>query len=635
VPEDSVPLSPIVRDGLQLGLNFTPLPAYHAKKFTHNANFLSKKAQESSSNVLLLLDAIIPNIPLFYYNRDQNIARMFLKSPQLQKLLEEHIITDTDKNMGVAVVTKKWYYEMGNKLLSNRLEYKIMAHFVEENNVTYIDEIHSRYSSLDEYAYYKADKMIRDFKEINLPASIIKNLSPFDNQYKIAYFKVLPKVHKQPIGARPITASHSSFTVNASIILTAALGNLEKSLILKFPSIYLPIKNSKEAVARTRQAINLFKDTNIDDDMIKLKTFDFSALYTNLDLKVVHDNIFALCDMVEIESIDFDTKLPRQGEWNSNLSRNITEFPLDVTGTFTKVLLVKTLDLILRNNYFVFDKTLYLQISGIAMGTNFGPIVANLTLAYCEIKYWLDAHVMVFDNDTRFISMEFSSRYIDDLLIVYDSFIHNITDLQSSLTNVYQFYGGNKLALLETATENDTINNLNWTVFLDLRLNYSDATFNYRSFRKLGNAYLYPSFFSYISPAIKKGFIIGELIRLQRTNSRGIWFRNEIATFVKLLNARGYPDKFIWKCFDSYLRKFKKPSLETDFRVIVDFHGKSLVTTTQRYFDSSFPPERPQFVPRALPQISKIIKRIESSSDTHGVTPLEQRPRKVNKLSNT
>ena len=49
------------------------------------------------------------------------------------------------------------------------------------------------------------------------------------------------------------------------------------------------------------------------------------------------------------------------------------------------------LKLVLHNNYFSFEhnnlSTFLLQTKGIAMGTSCGPSVANLYLAYFELKY--------------------------------------------------------------------------------------------------------------------------------------------------------------------------------------------------------------------------------------------------------
>jgi hypothetical protein len=632
---DTPSISPIIRGGLQLGLNFTALPSKHIKSFIHNATFHSKTSQEQAPLVLGKLEQTIPRVPLFYNNRDQNISRMFLKSPELTKLLEDHIITDTDKNMGVSVVSKKWYNTQGFKLLANRKEYSIIATKVDD---TWLDSRGNLLAhDLKEYSRVLASEFKNQLVNVyGFSNQLATQMTPFESQYNISYFKLLPKVHKNPISARPIVASHSTFTTKASIILTAALGSLEIALKAKFPTYYLPITNSKEAVERTQQAINLF--TNVPNSNVKIKSYDFTSLYTNLDIEVVISNISSLCDLSGLNTFGYSALLVSQGDWNSNLQRHLRNLPDEVKGSFTKAQLLGVLSLVLNYNYFVFQDVLFKQISGIAMGTNCGPIVANLTLAYCEIKYSLDTHKL---DTTRaqYHDLKYFSRYIDDLLVIYDSNIGepdlNISPIDEylPLTFIYQRYCGPKITLSQTKIE--PLDGYDWTIYLDLRLNFSDGIFNFRTFRKPGNAYQYPSFFSYIPSSIKKGFIIGEFIRLTRTNSKGIWFRNELTLFVHFLQARGYPLSFIWKSIDSYLDTSEPSeytaSLKgeiTPFRVVVDFHATPIKPIT---FERKEDTLKALLVPRTLPQISKQIAK--RSSLTEEIGPLEQRPRKVSKTS--
>lgn len=71
------------------------------------------------------------------------------------------------------------------------------------------------------------------------------------------------------------------------------------------------------------------------------------------------------------------------------------------------------LKLVLLNNYFYFKHnnlyTFFLQTKGVAMGTSCGLVVANIYLAYFEIKYRI------------FLDISLYYRFINDLIYT-DSF---------------------------------------------------------------------------------------------------------------------------------------------------------------------------------------------------------------------
>lgn len=66
----------------------------------------------------------------------------------------------------------------------------------------------------------------------------------------------------------------------------------------------------------------------------------------------------------------------------------------------------------LRHNYFTFLDQLYLQLKGTAMGANFAPGYANLTMGYLEEGY-------IWANNPFAKHIMFYGRYIDDVLLTW------------------------------------------------------------------------------------------------------------------------------------------------------------------------------------------------------------------------
>ena len=63
---------------------------------------------------------------------------------------------------------------------------------------------------------------------------------------------------------------------------------------------------------------------------------------------------------------------------------------------------------------FTFDNKLYKQIDGVAMGSPFGPSLANAFLCHYE-KIWLN------EGPSEFKPVVYS-RYVDDIIVLLKSF---------------------------------------------------------------------------------------------------------------------------------------------------------------------------------------------------------------------
>jgi hypothetical protein len=115
--------------------------------------------------------------------------------------------------------------------------------------------------------------------------------------------------------------------------------------------------------------------------------------------------------------------------------------PIEETVHITKVLLANTkindntltqacllLETIMKQNYLQFDQKIYQPRKGIAMGSPISGLIAEIFLQYYEqhiIKNNLDSNIITYYN-----------RYVDDILVIYDSLKTNINDILKFMNSI-------------------------------------------------------------------------------------------------------------------------------------------------------------------------------------------------------
>ena len=99
----------------------------------------------------------------------------------------------------------------------------------------------------------------------------------------LPYFQWLQKLHKTPYGSRLIGVSSSCPTTLVSKILTACLGLVRKRQQVYYEAIY---RNSSVKghwlIQNSEEVSDLVSEANSKGNIISIKTYDFSTLYTNL-----------------------------------------------------------------------------------------------------------------------------------------------------------------------------------------------------------------------------------------------------------------------------------------------------------------------------------------------------------------
>jgi hypothetical protein len=282
-------------------------------------------------------------------NKNLNLFNIYLLKKSLKDIKNKNIIiTNADKNLGTVLIESTIYYDLSLSHLNDTILYQPI-----DFNPSHL-------------LYHKCFETINNlFQYGHISKSFYNILINNIQNKKLPNFRILPKLHKSKFGIRPLINCSNSIT----------------SIISKSIDFFLKQLVSKHSICLrdSQQLIQILNNLTIDSNNY-IFSADFESLYTNIPLD---------------EAIEIIT---------SFISKN-SYFHFDTYGFNT------LLKLVLKNNYFFFKtntKILYfLQIKGVAMGTSCGPSVANLYLAYYEIK---NLHLMNLSLYFRFIDDTFFTK---------------------------------------------------------------------------------------------------------------------------------------------------------------------------------------------------------------------------------
>ena len=298
----------------------------------------------------------------------------------------------------------------------------------------------------------------------------------------------LAKIHKPNIPFRPILAAYRT-----------AMYKLAKFLIpLIEPFTYneFTVKNSSEFY----KSIISLNSSNTTGFMV---SYDINSLYTNVP---VSETVNILCNNI------FSSQQFFHG--------------FDVE-SFKQLL-----QLTVSNTYFIFNKCLFKQLDGLAMGNPLAPALANVFLCNME--------KLIFNTCPEHFKPKFYRRYLDDTFAIFDdeyqanqffTFINNIHDNISFTMEKQNQY---KLP------------------FLDLHIDNSNQLFSSSVYRKPTFTGLATSFYSYCPIMFKINAIKTLLHRAYSVSSGYLNFTHEIAFLRLFFRNNGYP-LFL---FDNIVSKF-------------------------------------------------------------------------------
>ncbi|KXN84277.1 hypothetical protein AN958_12783 [Leucoagaricus sp. SymC.cos] len=390
-----------------------------------------------------------------------SVLRDYLTTHQL-------VVLVTDKNLGCACVSRSWIVDKTLLTLSNVRDYT---------------EI-SRKQAVEITWNYFVSQCHPD------AASAMKHLPKF---------YVIPKIHKNPVGARPILPCHSVAQGPAGKFVSKML----KPIIRSLPYVihgtkHLAIKLSKLSVPYQKSVKGTLK-------RLYLVSGDVVAFYPNMDTSLAHQIALDKLSKYYTDRDDEDISVEQSVQW------------LDI---FRDCLQAADDNLICQ-----FDGRYFKQARGLAMGVACSPDLANL---YGDFHESLPGGIL---EDTDLIP--FYGRYIDDCIaLVYAS---SPTEAESIMQRGLLF---SNCTITWSASEN-------YMTFLDMTLFFEEGQLLHKPFRKPLNHFERIPWISSHPLYVKRGTFCGELSRVAMLSSRFDDYSSACREVADIYIVRGYPPLLI------------------------------------------------------------------------------------------
>ncbi|XP_073439027.1 uncharacterized protein [Dendrobates tinctorius] len=260
----------------------------------------------------------------------------------------------------------------------------------------YLSEIHRQLSDREVYmpiAYNPLDSIINKIKPIIQHhigvGTIDKTIGDFllNSDPITPVFYVLPKIHKRlekPPG-RPIVSSTNSILSPPAMFLEKILTPL--------------VKTTKSYLKDTNEFISLIKSLGSLPSSSFLVTWDVNSLYTS----ITHEKGLRAIEILMVKA-DMDSRI-----------RNLC---LDL------------LKLVLKENYFLFQDTFYIQKQGTAMGSHVAPPYAIAYMASFEEDH-VDTHPLYKQHSLIWL------RFIDDIFCVWNGPLDTLIQFDHHINNIW------------------------------------------------------------------------------------------------------------------------------------------------------------------------------------------------------
>lgn len=415
-----------------------------------------------------------------YYTRNVNKIKSIKKFNQIIRLIKTNtdiIFRKADKGKRLVILYKDMYILEAMKQLSDNEYYQTIT----EN----------RLNSYKDRLIQIIDILINDGY---IEHSMGKKLFNTDYAYSDRYFYLLPKIHKVQEkwtipGILPKGRPVVSFTNSNLQFVSQYIDFFLQKIAIQTDSY---LRNSIHLIS----LINNLGITNWSN--VGIWTADVVSLYPNIDIDYGLDNIR------ETFLLFPDRKRPNE-------------------------YIIELLELVLRNNDFIFLNQRYLQIKGTAMGAPFSPSYANSVLHVWE----KDIIHKYRDNIILY------KRYIDDLIIITRTdVIPNGMDILIELNCKNPSL---KLEIEDTPKEQ---------VFLDIHFHINNDTMTYKTnFKQTDTRRILPVN-SQHPKHIFSGILKSQICRyIRNTNDRKIAYK-QMKNLIKINKDNGYTllmGKKIWK----------------------------------------------------------------------------------------
>lgn len=343
------------------------------------------------------------------------------------------------------------------------------------------------------------------------------NINVTTDNEKLPGFYWLPKLHKNPFKFRFIAGASKCSTKQASVVLNFAL----KHILHAFKKYCNAIHNNT--------GINCFWSINSSLDFLRiinnvnvynLQVFDFSTLYTNLDLKHVSEAIFSVIDIIFKGTDNYKFLCVNQFKqfFASKQYKNYS--------CFSPAKLKHLIEFVLDNTFVCFAGLIYKQIRGVPMGGNSSPLLADIFLCYREYKFMMNILKEKKLGLAKLLSN--TVRYVDDICVI------NYTNFDKLVPQIYP---------IELIAEREGTNNKH-IVYLDIELQIQEKEVVTKVYHKVDSfnfdviMYCFPS--SNIDYKVGLNVFASQIIRYVNISSKTEYFITRYNNLLEKLLNRGY-----------------------------------------------------------------------------------------------
>jgi hypothetical protein len=408
------------------------------------------------------------------------------------------IIKPTDKNLGIASISRTEYIKAGYAKLNDKNYRQVTECNMEDIAKEYIDIFRQagvlQYSKSNKHAISYALPLDWQQFTIDKEYEQLIRLGGFylsnPDFIKLCRFYLTIKVHKNPRGYREICASPSWITAIMALMIH----------IMLFPIL----QKTPSYVRQSADVILELKKQQYQSEAVFIQA-DIESMYPSI--KIV-DGLNALQETLRINQYEH----------------------------MKAQLIVKATEWVLRNNYMTFNGQIYHQIEGTAMGSSLSVTYACLYMALKE-----QIAINQFMRTTSYQPILYK-RMVDDVAAI-------ITNKMQATVFMH---------LLQTAV--DTGIHFEYQIddkqmiFMDMEV-YKNDEFSHtgqlstRLYQKPMNKYLFLPFQSSHPISVFSSWITCYLHRIRILCSDDAEFERNKWKFYARLKRRGYPGKFLKRIF--------------------------------------------------------------------------------------
>jgi hypothetical protein len=413
----------------------------------------------------------------------------------VQRLMTDASVTikPADKNLGMVLVSTEWYHAQLTRMLQDRVTYEPLRHFAPIYRNKTVVALPKLLDELSQKLKQLAASSLTSLQLWNPTQgeAVHRYLSSAVTLRTCAVPKIylLIKVHKAAgLSGRPIVPSTRWLTTPASVVADHLLQEVMREAAI--PHI---VKDTKSFINELESL-----STTCTDGVFL--TADIASLYTNIDTQD------GLCQVRRF-------LIERQ------------------VGARHMELIMSLLEFVMNNSYLTYREKVWHQIDGTAMGTACAPTYANIVVYMREkdVLREMSQHIYLY------------RRFLDDVFVYMAAVA--VSELQARLNGMHP-----KIRF-EFVVESHK------AAFLDLSISKGErfqreGRFDLNVHQKKMNLYLYIPYRSFHTEAMKRSFILTELMRYIRNSSSATSYYELRALFWQRLRDRGYPSAFLLPIFN-------------------------------------------------------------------------------------